>query len=196
MSGLMDLLTQQLGGSVMEQMGQKLGANPQATQAAMGAALPAILAGLAKNAQSNDGAQALSEALERDHDGSVLNDALGAINAPNESAGNGILGHVLGGRRSAVETGVAQASGLNPAQAASMMTMLAPMVMGALGRQKREQSMDAGGLASMLSGERQSLEQKGAGGFMRLLDADGDGNVADDLMKHGKNILGGLFGRR
>ncbi len=194
MSGIMDLLTQQLGGSVMQQMGQKLGANPQATQAAMGAALPAILAGLAKNAQSNDGAQALDRALERDHDGSVLNDALSAINNPDEKAGNGILGHVLGGRRNTVEAGVAKASGLNPSQATSMMTMLAPMVMGALGRQKREQGMDAGGLATMLSGERQSLEQKGAGGFMRLLDADGDGNVADDLMQHGKNILGGLFG--
>ncbi len=197
MTGLMDMLTQQLGGSPMKHMSQHIGADEHATQRALTAALPAILGGLAKNASAPDGAQALHAALERDHDGSVLDDVMGAVAKPNTQAGEGILRHVLGGKRSAVEAGVSQASGLNATQATALMTMVAPMVMGALGKQKREQGLDIGALTGLLAGERQSLSQRpGVGGLLGMLDSDGDGQIADDLLKKGSGLLGGLLGRR
>jgi hypothetical protein len=56
--------------------------------------------------------------------------------------------------------------------------MLAPLVLGALGKAKQQNNLDAGGLASMLGAESSTLQKKSSGGaemLMKLLDQDGDG---------------------
>ncbi len=187
---LANALLDQLGDSGLASLSQSLGSNPAATKTAAAAAVPLLLSALAKNAATNDGAAALDRALERDHDGSIL-DSLGAgFSDKIATDGNGILKHVLGGRRDTAERGLAQASGLDQAQSAKMLATLAPLVMGALGKQKRSQGLDAGALAGMLAGERgQSRNQ--LGGLAALIDQDGDGSVADDLL----GGIGKLFGR-
>jgi len=80
-----------------------------------------------------------------------------------------------------------------------LLPMLAPVVLGALGRQKRQANLNAEGLASMLGSERQQREQASPsmGMLQGLLDQDGDGSIADDILgKVGKGLLGGLFGGR
>jgi len=81
---------------------------------------------------------------------------------------------------------------------AKLLPMLAPIVMGAGGRQRRAQRMDATSLAGMLGAERQQMEQSnpGLGMLGKLLDQDGDGSVADDIAKMGRGLLGGLFKKR
>ena len=77
-----------------------------------------------------------------------------------------------------------------------MLQMLAPIVLGALGQQKKENNLDAGGLnalTSMLSGTLGGNEK--ASGIMGLvtnmLDANKDGNVVDDIMGMVGNFFGG-----
>ena len=48
----------------------------------------------------------------------------------------------------------------------SLMGMLAPMVMGAIGKKKRDDGMDRGGLGGMLKGERKQIEQQASGGLL------------------------------
>ncbi len=75
--------------------------------------------------------------------------------------------------------------------------MLAPIVMGAAGRAQRSQDLDPSGLAQLLQGEEQRVEQSSnLGGLASLLDMDGDGQVADDVLKLGSGLLGGLFRKR
>lgn len=191
MSSMVEQLTSQLlsGGSLGALSGQ-LGADEDQTRNAVSAALPMLLAGLAKNAARPEGAQALFGALEKKHDGGMLDDLAGFLGKPDTDDGNGILGHVFGQKRQTVEQGVGAAAGMDPAKVARMMAMLAPIVMGYLGRQKRQQNLDARSLGDLLGGEAGALEKKDAGFGMlgRLLDQDGDGSIADDL-------LGKLFGR-
>jgi hypothetical protein len=119
----------------------------------------------------------------------------------NSQAGNGegILKHVLGGKRPVVERSVSKASGLDSNQTGQLLAMLAPIVMGALGQEKRQRGMNAGALTQLLGQERQQIErsQPAAGGILgSMLDSDGDGDVdASDLLKHGSGLLGKLFGR-
>jgi len=68
--------------------------------------------------------------------------------------------------------------------------MLAPLVMGNLGKTQRQTGLDAEGLASMRSGQRKQANA-GLGGLAGLLDMDGD--ITDDVMKLGPKLLGGLF---
>ncbi len=199
MPSIMDLLSQQLGNNAISDLSRQLGTDKAHTEKAMTAALPVLMGALARNASKPEGAEALSRALDRDHDGSVLDNLSGFLNQPDEKAGNGILKHVLGAKRAPVEAGVSKASGLDANSVAKMMTMLAPLVMGTLGRAKRQQGLDTNALAQALGSERQQIEQRspGLGGLASLLDADGDGQVLDDVLgKAGKGLLGRLFSRR
>jgi hypothetical protein len=62
--------------------------------------------------------------------------------------------------------------------------MAAPLVLGQLGAQKKEQGLDASGLLSMLQGEKESASKNSMlmGLATQFLDKDNDGSVVDDLM--------------
>lgn len=194
MASLLDGLMQQLGGDTIAKLGQQLGADSATTQQAVGAALPAILGALANNAKSPDGAAALAGALDKDHDGSVLNNLSSVLGAGGAASGASILKHVFGGKQGAVESAVGASSGLNGAQAGNLLAMLAPIVMGALGSAKRSGGLDAGGLAAMLGQEKSAISSQAGGalgGLMNLIDRDKDGSVVDDLT----GMVGKLMGR-
>jgi hypothetical protein len=74
--------------------------------------------------------------------------------------------------------------------------MLAPLVMGALGRTQRQGGLDSDGLANMLGNERARLEQSSSGlsGLVRMLDCDGDGQIMDNIEQIA-GALGNLFRR-
>ena len=203
MNGILDLLADRIGGDNMGQIAGAIGADPRKTQSAVAAALPAMLTALNRNTNTTEGAQGLASALERDHDGSLLDHLggfLGGQVSGKQADGGGILGHVLGGQRQQVEQGVAQASGLDMAQVSKLLPILAPIVMAALGKQKRQGGLDAGGLSGMLGRESQRARTAAPDGLLghlsSFLDRDGDGSVQDDLMQHAGNAaLGKLFGR-
>jgi hypothetical protein len=70
--------------------------------------------------------------------------------------------------------------------------MLAPLVMGVLGRVRQQQGLDAGGLSNILQQETSPIDRQGSGveGLLSLLDADADGSVVDDI----GGMLGKLMG--
>ena len=195
MSSMFDALAGQiLQGGQLQQLNELLGTDDAQTRTAVGAALPTLLGALARNAAKPEGADSLLGALSRDHDGSVLDDLGSFFAKPNTADGDGILRHVLGDRRETVEQGLGRGSGIDPKKMGAMLSMLAPLVMGYLGRQRREKSLDARSLGDLLQGERETLEKRTpeAGILTKLIDQDGDGSVVDDIA--GK-LLGGLFGR-
>lgn len=197
MSGsILDMLSQQLGGDVVKQLSAQLGADEGSVNTAITAALPMLLGGLAKNSATPQGAEALSSALARDHDGGILDNLTGFLGSGNAGAGPNILGHVFGGKTDTVASALGQASGLNAGSAGSLLAMLAPVVMGALGRTQQQSGLDSGGLANMLGNERAQLEQSssGLGRLMRMLDFDGDGQVMDNIGEIA-GALGSLFRR-
>lgn len=197
MSEMNALIMQALGGNAIQEMSRSLGADEAATKTAISGALPVLLSALSKNASASGGADSLLSALDRDHDGSVLDDVAGFLGgAGSSAAGTAILGHVLGGRQNNVEQGLSKMSGLDPAAIAKLLAMLAPIVMGVLGRTKRQAGADASGLAGLLAGERQNAEQQAPDAmkiFNQLLDTDGDGSAVNDVAKIGTSLLGAFF---
>jgi hypothetical protein len=197
MFSLQDLLGQQQGSEAVDQISQNVGAEPSAVNSAIQMALPAILGGLANNAANPEGAQNLNNALERDHDGSVL-DNLGGLGGlifgggqqaqqqqtipARQTDAGGILGHIFGNNQGQVANQISNQSGLNSGQVAQILMMLAPIVMGYLGRQKQQQNLDADGLSNWLGGQQQQIQQSPQGGFLSsILDRDGDGSSMDDI---------------
>lgn len=197
MSSILDMLNQQLGGDAVQQISRQLGVDEKTASNAISAALPMLLGGLARNSTNPQGADALASALSRDHDGNVLDNLAGFLGGgSNLDIGASILGHIFGGKTDAMSNILSRSTGMNLGSAASLLAILAPLVMGALGRMQRQQGLDGGGLASVLGNERSRLEQSapGFGGLTRFLDLDGDGNVIDDLPQI-VGMLGRFFGR-
>jgi hypothetical protein len=207
-ANLMNLLQGSLSEGLIDQLSQQIGgADKQKTAAAASGIVNTLMGALAKNAESKEGAQSLNNALERDHDGSILNDVIGMLSGQQAQAqnsgmlnGSGILNHVLGNKQSGAVQMISQLSGLDSDKTGSLMTMLAPVVMGALGKTKREQGLDMAGIASLLSGtvsaERANTNNPAIDMAMKFLDSDGDGSVVDDVASIGMKMLGGLFGRK
>lgn len=197
MSGILESLMGQLGSNEISALSQAIGAQPQQTQSAISAAMPMLIFALAKNAQQDNGASSLAGALDRDHDGSILDNLSGFLGQGQTSPGEAILKHVLpGAKQQVAQHGLSEVSGLDPQTTSKLISMLAPVVLGYLGKQKREQNLDAGGLASILGGEREQVQKSNPQVSMltMLLDRDGDGSVADDVAGLGMNLLGNLFG--
>lgn len=205
-----DLLQSQLSGAVLSQLTQKIGAgDQQKTAAATSGIMNILLGAMAQNAAKPGGADALSKALDRDHDGSIMGNLMEMLSGqmqpsnPKTVNGEGILGHILGKRQPAAVEAVSKSSGLNANQVATLMSTLAPIIMGALGQAKKQNNLDADGLSGMLGG---LLSGMTAGGSSKkqvdpkmaiinaFLDKNKDGSIADDLMRMGGSFLGKLFG--
>lgn len=191
------LLGQVLSGDNLSAISQSIGADEGTTSSAIQAALPLIVGGLARNASSEGGASALAGALDRNHDGSVMDDIAGFVmgGGAQQSNGAGILGHIFGDRQDAVHEGVSQASGLDMGTVARLLPILAPIVMGYLGRQKQEQGMDAASLADALGGANQQMQQSQSplmGMLSAVLDSNHDGSMVDDAIR----LASGFLSRR
>jgi hypothetical protein len=192
---LTGLLSEALGGQTVSQISQTIGADENTTNNAIQAALPMLIGGLARNTQSEDGASSLLHALNKDHDGSILDDLGGFLGGGAATGiGSAILGHVLGGRQGQVEQGVSAASGLDMSKVGPLLAMLAPVVMGALGKANQQQGgMDTSSLAGLLGGAHQEMASGSPilGMLGGLLDQDKDGSALDDILGMAGRMLGG-----
>lgn len=196
---LSELLNSAIGQSIVRNVAGQLGVNENQASSAVNMAIPAILAGMTRNAQSPQGAASLNNALESKHDGSLLENLSGMLQGHSselQSDGDGILGHVFGNNRTTVEQGIAKKSGLSLSKIGPLLAIVAPIVMAYLGKEKRQTNTGAGGLGDLLGGLLGGATQQRSttgGGLMDMLggilDKDGDGNPLDDL-------LGGFLGGR
>jgi hypothetical protein len=194
-----DLLAQLTGEEGARALAASLGTDDARAAQAARAGLPALFGALARNAEQPAGSEALLAALDRDHDGSVLDD-LGGFLAGGGGGGSAeaILGHVLGGRRGALEQTLGESTGLDPAAVGRLLAALAPLVMGALGRAQREQRLGAQELGYELDRARQRAETSLGDAFGPLgaiLDGDGDGRVDPALAKLGTSLFKRIFRR-
>ena len=184
-----------LQGQDIGNLASQVGGNEGEVKNGVMAALPAMLAALGKNAGTEKGAEELNNALEKKHDGSILDNLSGYLSNPDLKDGAGILNHLFGNQTSNVANAVSQSSGLDTNGSMKMLQMLAPILMGILGQQKKQNNLDAKGLGSLTSMLASNFgSEAGASGIMEavtnLLDANKDGNVMDDIM----GMVGKLFG--
>ncbi len=208
----MDLLTMlqsQLSDNVLRQLSQQVGASPEQTASAANGIFAALLGGLAGNAASSPNSlQSLVAALDRDHDGSILDDLgeiIGSMANSNQPAsstlnGAGILQHILGDQQQTVAQQVGQNSGLSMQQVMRLMPLLAPIVMAVLGRVRQSGNLDMGALLQALLGSAQQAQSGGFGDLVgQLLAGALSGQQTQQQPQGGGllgQLLGGLFGKR
>jgi len=210
MSGLLDLLNSPMGKQLISGVAGQTGQSESQTSNVLSMAMPLILGAMKKNVSTPEGAAGLMNALSGKHDGSILNDLSGLFGGGVDDSvmqdGAGILGHVFGNKTPQVENALSQKSGLDGGSVAQILKIAAPIVMGFLGKQTAQSNVkDSGGMNALLGSMLGGQPQENKSLITKLLDADGDGSILDDVagMVMGSNkqkgglggILSGLFGK-
>ena len=120
---------------------------------------------------------------------------MGLLDNPQSEDGLGILGHLFGNSTSNVAQAVSKSSGLDQNSSMQLLTMLAPLVLGFLGKEKKQNNLDANGLNNLTSMLSSNLSQSNPDimSFVgSLLDSNKDGNFLDEAL----GMLGGFFGKK
>ncbi|MDC6364580.1 MULTISPECIES: DUF937 domain-containing protein [Flavobacteriaceae] len=213
MSGLLDLLNSPMGKQLISGVAGQTGQSENKTADVLSMAMPLLMGAMKRNASTQSGAEGLMNALSSKHDGSILDDLGGLFGGGVDQSvmddGAGILGHIFGSKQNQVENALSNKSGIDANSIAQILKIAAPIILGYLGKQTRQQNVtqpDAltGLLGGLMGGGSSANKQQSL--IETFLDSDGDGSVIDDLagmvlsgggQKKGGlgGLLGGLFGK-
>ncbi|MCL6273484.1 DUF937 domain-containing protein [Muricauda sp. 2012CJ35-5] len=213
MSGLLDLLNSPMGKQLISGVAGQTGQSEGKTADVLSMAMPLLMGAMKRNASTQSGAEGLMNALSSKHDGSILDDLGGLFGGGVDQSvmddGAGILGHILGAKQPQVENALSSKSGIDAGSIAQILKIAAPILLGFLGKQSRQQSVGSpdalgGLLGGLMGGGSSATKQQSL--IETFLDSDGDGSVIDDLagmvlnsggQKKGGlgGLLGGLFGK-
>ena len=209
--GLLDLITGMAsGGSTRGASGGGGGL--------LGSLLGGMLGGGSSSRSSGGGLGDLIGGMMRQtqgNDGGGLGDLLGGLLGGRQAGtsekippqfrktldGGGILDNVLGGQKEQAAREISENSGLSMSKVLPLMATLAPILLGMLGKAKRQTNADAGTLGNSLrdiatrsqQDPRTTAPDLGLAGS--LLDRNRDGSVMDDILGMGAKMMGGYLSR-
>ena len=174
-TNLVDLIRGYLTPDIVKKASTFVGESESATQKAVSGIVPALLAAMANQASTTDGAERLSRMLDTGkYDGSALNN-LGSLFSGGEATqkviteGKNVLGSLLGGKTQGLTDQIASFAGVKAGSAASLLALIVPLIMNLLGRQRSTIGQGPSALASLL-GEQKSflsgLLPAGIGSFL------------------------------
>jgi hypothetical protein len=215
---LIDLLTGNTGNQVAEQAENKFGISKNQIIALLAVATPLVISYLRNKSQDAKEAEALNNALDKDHDGSILDDTSQLDNRQDE--GGSILSHVFGNQKNTVENQLSQNTGISIDKIGPILAMLAPVIMGYIGKEKQQKNVGAGGIGDLLGGilggaQNQAQQQQSSplndilGSVLGGGQSQSSGNPLNDILgsvlgggqqqkqQQGGlgDLLGGLFGK-
>jgi len=201
---LRDLFQGQINDVLVDQISNQFGIRDRdQAESAVEGGFTMLLNAISRNVASPSGAEGLAGALDRDHDGSIIDDIAGFLGGTRQAEntsmlnGSGILKHLLGGQQNQVVEMLGKATGLHKSQAGQMLMSLAPVVMGMLGRQKKVNNLDQRSLADLVTRGTQNFNRQSPTNtslITKMLDKDGDGSAMDEIMSMGaKALFGSIF---
>lgn len=174
---LVDLVKDQIGDQLMGALGGALGTSPEQTSGALSGALPGLLSGLTESASSPAGAGALFDSIQKQDDGMLGN--MGNLLGGNNSAqvanqGSSVLESIMGSGALGQLAGVVSSfAGIGRGNSSSLMGILAPIVLGVIKNKLSGGGMNAGSVASMLTGQRANINAAMPQGFSDQLQSSG-----------------------
>jgi hypothetical protein len=171
MANLVTLITQFLTPELIGRIAAALGLDRNLVQSAINAAVPALLAAFTGAAAKPGGAQNLVDAIKQQS--GVLDSFAKSIGSGGQSSlvdtGSRLLTSLLGSQdQSALAGAVGKFSGLGQNASASLLGMLAPIVMGTIGKQVGH-NLDASSVAGLLNSQKGQIAQALPSGFSNLL---------------------------
>lgn len=195
---LIDLITGNAGNQVATQAENKFGISKNQIIALLAVSAPLVISYLRKKSQENPNeAEALNNALDKDHDGSILDDP-SQVEARQQEGGS-ILDHIFGGQKATVENQLSQNTGISIDKIGPILAMLAPVIMGYIGKQKQSNGVTSGGglgdlLGGILGGAQSQAQAEPSNPLNDILGSVLGGSQANNSGNPLNDILGSVLG--
>jgi hypothetical protein len=176
-TNLVSLVMQFLTPDMVGRIATALGLDRNKVQSAISGAVPGLLAAFNDVATQPGGAQRIADAA-RQQTGSLENFA-NVLAAGGQSSlldkGSQLLSSLVGGRdQNALIGAIAKFTGLGQGASGSLLGMLAPIVMGAIGQhQTVTRALDANGIANLFASQKDNIAAALPSGFGSLLSGTG-----------------------
>jgi|EndMetStandDraft_7_1072992.scaffolds.fasta_scaffold08423_3 hypothetical protein len=175
-TNLVSVVMQFLTPDMIAKIASVLGLDRNVTQKAVAGAIPALLASLADVASSPNGARQLTNTLTQQSSSlESLKNLVGGAgqNLLAETGSNMLSGLFGGGTLDTMAQTIGKFAGIGEGTSKSMLGMLGPVVLGALGQQQRSAGLDASGLASLLTSQKDQIAAAMPSGLADQLSAAG-----------------------
>ena len=155
---LLDVLTSDVGSKLLGPASKFLGESESATNSALGGLLPSILGGLMDKGSNQSGAGDIMDMFSK-ADPNLLNNVTDIFSGGSNSgglssllsSGSGVLGLLFGNNKlvSLVDL-ITSHSGMKKSSSSTLIKLIAPFVMSAIGGKVKSMGLDALGLSKLL----------------------------------------------
>jgi OmpA-OmpF porin, OOP family len=186
---LMDAAKSLFTSEMVSKASNYLGESESGVAKAISGILPSVLGGLVSKTSDNDGAGAVAQMAQESHSSGILgnlggflgNDGGGLLNK-----GAGMLSGLFGGKLDGLTGLLSNFAGVKSTSVSSLMSMAAPAVLGIIGKHASDNNMSAGGIASLLSSQKDNIAAAMPAG-LNLSSVLGNfgGNVSNTLTNTG-----------
>lgn len=188
-TNLVSLAMKFLTPDLILKIASNLGLDKALTQKAVEAAVPGLLAGLVNRVAKPDGARVVTEVLAK-QDGGLLGRLASTIGGSGQtalvSAGTSALTSLLGSTSVGGLAGaLAKYAGVGDGPAKSLLGLIGPVVLGSLAQEQKAAKLDAGGIASLLSGQKDNIAAAMPAEFAKLLGGTG---LLDQIQSNLKSV--------
>src|SRR6185369_15580838 len=197
-TNLVSVVMQFLTPDMIAKIASVLGLDRNVTQKAVAGAIPALLASLADVASSPNGARQLTNTLTQQSSSlDSLKNLVGGAgqNLLAETGSNMLSGLFGGGTLDTMAQTIGKFAGIGEGTSKSMLGMLGPVVLGALGQQQRSTGLDASGLASLLTSQKDQIAAAIPSGLASQLNAAGLIDGATESLRSGAAAASAAGGR-
>ena len=195
---LVSVVMQFLTPDMIAKIASVLGLDRNVAQKAIAGAIPALLASLADVASTPNGTRQLNNTLTQ-QSGSLesLKNLIGGSgqNSLAETGSSMLSGLFGGGTLDTMAQTIGKFAGISEGTSKSMLGMLGPVVLGALGQQQRSAGLDANGLVSLLTSQKDQIAAAIPSGLADQLSAAGLIDGATGSLRSGAASAGAAAGR-
>ena len=185
---LLDTIKSQIGSELIEKAANFVGEEGSVTKKTLELIMPALLGGITQQAKEPNAAAALlSNFKEGGHDGSIFDtvgNLLGGGSATQGfmDSGEAIVNGLFGNKTSGIVDWIAAFTGIKTGSASGLMSMVAPLVMGAIGKQVVGGNLGISGLTSLLESQSGIIKKALPAGLSSVLGLT-------DLAKGGPSVF-------
>lgn len=160
---LTDLVTGGIGSKAISTIANLLNIEESKAKWLVAAAVPLMIAALNYNSKKSPTQEAgINKALDQ-HSGGILDQIGGLLGQGPSDDDNKIVNHMFGNNTEMVKSNLSAKTGISTDKIGSALAVLAPIVMGYLGKQKQTQS-SGGGIGDLLGGLLSGDSKSSAGG--------------------------------
>ena len=156
---LMDMAKSYLTNELVSKASNALGESEGGISKIISAAVPSLISSIADKTSTTDGANAVAKMAADQHSsgllGSLGNFFGGDDNSNNMlSSGGGIISSLLGGKGNMLTSLISNFAGSKSGTVGTILSMVAPAILGMIGKHSSDNNVPASGLGSLMAGQK------------------------------------------